>query len=339
MAEKYIVQNNSITKIVYIGGCQSAKGGRQKIREQADLIEGRTILDEGIKVAEIREKISNGTKIHGEYHEKNFRAREKNRKRAVEELIVNNFEPRNACMLTLTFSAHEQTAKEYEEIPADDFGLIADLDWVFSESEPRGKTVNQVKIYDPQLSKYGDLSFCNKLFKQFIQRMRYRFPLFRYVAVMAQQDNGNWHYHLVCNLNYIPFDELRSIWGNGAVYFRSFKQTGLSGMWKAVRYLQKNMRIAQLEGDKGYLASKGLQRNLVFRSWKPEEVQQCQSVEKILENRRPDMSYENFHEYYGMADEIFDKKLTATTKYFKYLRSNHEQFPKLPNAYRAKRRI
>lgn len=165
MAKKYIIQGNAITKVVYIGGCQSAKGGRQKIREQADLIEGRTILDEGINVTGIHEEISKGTKIHGEYHKKNFRAREKNRKRTVEELIVNNFEPRNACMLTLTFSAYEQTAKEYEEIPVDDFGLIADLDWVFSESEPPKKNTSPMKLYDPQSNKYCDLSYCNKQFK------------------------------------------------------------------------------------------------------------------------------------------------------------------------------
>lgn len=341
MARKYIIQGNAITKVVYVGGCQSAKGGRQKVREQADLIQGQTMMDEGIDVAGISEEISNGTLIHGEYHEKNYRAREKKRKQTVEELIINNFEPCNSCMLTLTFSEHEQTAETYEEVPIGNLDLeqeIAMMADCLNHPEGKKTVLDSVKIYDPNARKYCDLSYCNKLYKQFVQRMKYRFPLFRYVGVMAQQKNGNWHYHIVCNLNYIPFDELRTIWGNGAVYFRSFKQTGLNGMWKAVHYLQKNMRKAELKGEKGYLASKGLNRNIIYRSWEPNENEAAKEIEDFLQGKTPDRKYETSHNYYGVDDTgVFDKELTVETKFFKFFTTvAAPHFPKLPNAYRPK---
>lgn len=341
MAEKYIIQGNAITKVIYIGGCQNAKGGRQEIKEQADLIQGRTFMDEGVDVVGIREEIFNGTQIHGEYHEKNYRARAKRRRQMVEELIVNNFEPCNSCMLTLTFSEHEQTAESYEKVSVSDldieqeFSMMADC---LNHPEGKKEVLDKVKIYDPEREKYRNLSYCNKLFKQFIQRMKYRFPLFRYVGVMAQQDNGNWHYHLICNLNYIPFNELRAIWGNGAVYFRSFKLTGLGGLWKSIRYLQKNMRSAELKGEKGYLSSKGLNRNLVYRSWIPNENKACQQVKTFLKGKTPDRKHEVNHDYYGFDEYgVCEKELTTTTKYFKFFTSATTAcFPKLPNAYQSR---
>lgn len=341
MAEKYIVQNNSITKIVYIGGCQSAKGGRQKVQEQADILQNYSWSGENFDYGLVTEQIASGTKIHGEYHNKNYRARKKKRKQIIEELIFNNFEPHNSCMLTLTFSAHRQTTEVYEEIAVSDLDFeqkLAVMADFLNHQEGQQTIMDPVKIYDPEETRCCNLSYCNKQFKQFIQRMKYRFPLFRYVGVMAQQDNGKWHYHLVCNLNYIPFDELRTIWGHGAVYFRSFKLTGMNGMWKAVHYLQKNMKQAELEGEKGYLCSKGLARNLVYRSWVPNEAAKANAVEKLLKGSSPNHSHVTCHNYRGLdADGYSDKELTATTKYFKFFVSNDSQFPKLPNAYLTRR--
>lgn len=341
MAEKYIVQNNAITKIVYIGGNQSAKGGRQKIREQADVLQDHSWTDEGFDYGNAAEKLSNGVHIHGEYHEKNYRARKKKRKQIIEELVFNNFEPRNSCMLTLTFSDCKQTAEVYEEISVKDMDVQQELLWManfLNLPEGQETTTDPVKVYDPESNKYCDLSYCNKLFKQFIQRMKYHFPLFRYVGVMAQQDSGKWHYHLVCNLNYIPFDELRTIWGRGAVYFRSFKLTGINGLWKAVRYLQKNMKQAELKGEKGYLCSKGLNRNIVYRSWVSNEQAQAKAIEKSLSGNTPNHSYETVHVYHGIdEDGICERELTVRTKYFKFLMSSANQFPKLPNAYLTRR--
>lgn len=342
MAEKYIIQNNAITKIVYIGGCQNAKGGRQEIQEQADVLQNHTLPHENFDYRKPAEDIYNGNRIHGLYHEKNYRARKKKRREIVEELIFNNFEPRNSCMLTLTFSDCAQSKEVYDEVSIcnldfdQELAMMADI---LNIPEAQNTIADTVKIYDPESKKYCNLSYCNKLFKQFVQRMTYRYPLFRYVGVMAKQDSGKWHYHLVCNLNYIPFDELRAIWRNGAVYFRSFKLTGINGLWKAVRYLQKNMIRAELEGEKGYLCSKGLNRNIIYRSWVPNEQAQAEEIRSSLAGNTPNHSYETSHDYFGL-DESGDwgKELTARTKYFKYFMTSADQFPKLPNAYLTRRR-
>ncbi len=36
-------------------------------------------------------------------------------------------------------------------------------------------------------------------------------------------------YHLICSLTCIPFQQLRDCWGHGAVYFRSFRESGAEG--------------------------------------------------------------------------------------------------------------
>lgn len=343
MATKYIVQDNKITKIVYIGGCQTAKGGRQNVREISDVLQGRTIMNfDEFDFAGAMNQLSAGAPIHGEYHEKNYRAREKKRKQTLEELIINNFEPRNSCMLTLTFSDCGQTAEPFEEIANGDLDFEQELIMMadcLNHPEGQSKVIDRVKIHNPESKKCYNLTYCNKQFKLFIQRMKYRFPLFRYVAVMAQQDSRKWHYHLVCNLNYIPFDELRALWGNGAVYFRSFKLTGMQGLWKSIRYLQKNMYSAELKGAKGYLSSKGLNRNIVYRLWVDKKCPEIEAIEDSLKDAPPSYSYDTIHEYAGMSsDGIFETELTATTKYFQFFKDNSSLFPKLPNAYRPKGR-
>lgn len=342
MAEKYIVQNNAITQIIYIGGCQNARGGHQEIKEQTDVLQNHNWQDENFDYEMACEELSNGTRIHGEYHEKNYRARKKKRKQIVEELVFNNFEPRNSCMLTLTFSDCKQNAEVYEEIAVCDLDIEQELIMMANVlNHPEGqKTIAEpVKIYDPESKKYCELSYCNKQFKRFVQRIKYRFPLFRYVGVMAKQGNGRWHYHLICNLNYIPFDELRTIWGKGAVYFRSFKLTGINGLWKAVRYLQKNMYHAELEGEKGYLCSKGLNRNIIYRSWVSNEQAQVEAIKKSLTGNTPNHAFETVHNYCGWDETgIWGRELTVRTKYFKFFLSSASLFPKLPNAYLTRRK-
>lgn len=334
MAEKYIVQNNATTKVIYIGGCQSAAGGRKAPSEPADrypYVTTNPQYSPQNKNGELE-----GVQAHGAYHRKNYRARKKSRRKAVEELIINNFDPANSAMLTLTFSNQEKVLEASEtvvpEYANEDQELFSMLNSLEESQEP---IIDTVRIYDPAVERYKKLAYCNKLFKQFIQRMKYRFPLFNYVAVMARQDNGNWHYHMICNLNFVPFDELRTIWRNGAVYFRSFKQTGMNGLWKSIRYLQKSMGSAELKGAKGYLCSKGLNRNLVYRTWMPNEQAQADAIKKSISGSKPSCSYTTTHCYSGFypGSSCTGNSLTATTKYFKFFCSNAAQFPKLPNAY------
>ncbi|MFT9486053.1 hypothetical protein TEPIDINF_002211 [Tepidibacillus infernus] len=100
------------------------------------------------------------------------------------------------------------------------------------------------------------LKTCNREFKKFIQRMKNRYENFKYVAVMSRQDNGNWHYHMVCNLGYIAFNELKQIWGLGGVFIGKIRnKTQLS---RATSYASKNTNNARL-----YLKGQNLSQDII----------------------------------------------------------------------------
>lgn len=63
--------------------------------------------------------------------------------------------------------------------------------------------------------------------KAFIKRLKYRYrseyATLEYIAIYEQHDSGAWHVHLLlkaANTLFIPFDELRIIWGHGQVHIK-----------------------------------------------------------------------------------------------------------------------
>lgn len=144
--------------------------------------------------------------------------------------------------------------------------------------------LEQTKEPEPK-EPFQELQKCNTEFKKFIQRMNYYYENFRYVAVMAKQKKGNWHYHMFCNLPFIDYQELMEIWRNGGVYISKADKDSFEIQWK---YMLKNMsedKAPDLAGEKGYLASKGLKRNVVYRSWQRDEAEQVQKIEQYVQKR------------------------------------------------------
>ena len=124
------------------------------------------------------------------------------------------------------------------------------------------------------------------------------------------------------------------------MYFRSFRESGAEGFWAAIRYLQKNMRAEAdgLKGEKGYLASKGLNRSKVYRSWVEGEREAVRQIEASLKGVEPLYKYQTSHQYEDDAsDELFIQDVTATYKYYAYKQDNSGQFPKLPTAKKRHR--
>lgn len=332
MAKKYVVQNAQVLEVVSINGCHTATGGRKAADETAKAAGGE-------KAGKLRPKREAVT-LTGRYSDKNYQATIKRRRAQVQELIVNNFNPYYSAMLTLTFGS-EMQASVSEKAPLDDGDDLSCLYKLLGSGQlAEGAHLPEtapaaVKVYDPAAEKQKQLSYCNALFKKFIQRMKYRYDGFRYVAVAAKQDNGRWHYHLICNLNYIPFQELYDCWGHGAVYFRSFRQSGGAGFWAAIHYMQKNMtaEAENMKGEKGYLASKGLQRSKVFRSWIASEQEVVSQIEQSLSKSKPLYQYQTKHVYDGTSkDGIFVQDVIAAYKYYIYRQDNSDLFPKLPLA-------
>ena len=77
MAKKYIVQNSKTLEVVSVNGCQSARGGRRKSREVADVVrqEGMDIMDQSPEPM----------RLVGAYNENNYQATLKRRWSAIQE--------------------------------------------------------------------------------------------------------------------------------------------------------------------------------------------------------------------------------------------------------------
>ena len=119
----------------------------------------------------------------------------------------------------------------------------------------------------------NDLAVCHKAFQKFIKRVRHQYDDFKYLAVFSRQKNSNWHYHMLCN-----FDETVSGQTIGALW-----TYGLTDNLVLTKYQEFETRISycidnmeqvawdSLQGEKGYLSSKGLQNKVVLRSWNENE--------------------------------------------------------------------
>lgn len=131
----------------------------------------------------------------------------------------------------------------------------------------------------------NDLQTCHKAFRKFIKRIRHQYDDFRYLAVFSRQTNKNWHYHMICN-----FDEtvsgktIHDLWTYGIVH--NTVLTKYNEFDTRVSYCIDNMeQVAwdELQGEKGYLNSKGLQNKIVLRSWNENESDMAfEYLSKIL---------------------------------------------------------
>lgn len=111
-----------------------------------------------------------------------------------------------------------------------------------------------------------DVGEANAAFKLFMQRLRYRYGDFRYLAVVEFQGRGAVHYHMLLSLKYIDHSELSQIWGQGFVWLKSISHVDNVGAY-LVKYMVKDSSDRRLMGQKGYLCSQGLNRWAVISDW------------------------------------------------------------------------
>jgi hypothetical protein len=168
------------------------------------------------------------------------------------------------------------------------------------------KAVMVTLTFKPDGDRYNELSYCDKQFKTFIQRMNYNFDNFMYLATFNKQDNGTWHYHMLCNLDFFVSSNLiKNIWGNGGVYithmtdkvsYDNILKYMLKNMSEALKYLYENK--SDVHGDKGsqhgYRFSKNLKSNIKVRSWNTAEREQYSKV--IDEIKNSSSSYKIMYE-------------------------------------------
>lgn len=116
----------------------------------------------------------------------------------------------------------------------------------------------------------SDIKIANKLFKEFIQKLRYKYNDFKYVAVpelqMSRAEKYNIeppiHYHLLCNLPYIRQRQIELIWGNGIIDIRRISHVQSLGLYIA-KYLTKET-FTRLYKKKKYFVSRNIKRPTIL---------------------------------------------------------------------------
>lgn len=141
-----------------------------------------------------------------------------------------------------------------------------------------------------------DVKACNKLFKEFIQRLKRRYPELQYVAVVEFQDKNNRgavHYHMIANLPYIKKDDLSDIWGNGFIKINAIDKVDNVGAY-VIKYMTVDLDDKRLQGLKAYNCSKGLKRPVELKSWNYDDKEVMEQVESLTKGKSP--SYERTYE-------------------------------------------
>jgi len=104
-----------------------------------------------------------------------------------------------------------------------------------------------------------DLTEANKLFKAFTRQLRKKQKDFKYIAVIEFQKRGAIHYHLLCNLKYVPAKIIEKMWGQGFIKINRIDHVDNIGAY-VIKYMTKEDADPRLIGKKMYQTSKKLER-------------------------------------------------------------------------------
>ena len=99
-----------------------------------------------------------------------------------------------------------------------------------------------------------DVQLCYKMLDRFLKRLKRRFPDVKAVIVPEFQDKhgrGAVHYHMICNLSYIPHKDLEALWGCGFVGINCIDHVDNIGAY-VVKYMSKSSSDRRLKGLKSY---------------------------------------------------------------------------------------
>ncbi len=153
-----------------------------------------------------------------------------------------------------------------------------------------------------------DVKECNKLFKQFIQRLKRKYTDLKYLAVIEFQERGAVHYHLLCNIPYIEQKELQSIWGNGFIYINAITHVDNIGAY-VVKYMTKDNTDTRLQGLKAYLYSRNLKRPSEYVNY---DFKEFAKIETKIEERY------HLQQRNAVYEALYDTEKLGTCDYKQY---------------------
>ncbi|MCK5413284.1 MAG: hypothetical protein KAI57_02810 [Candidatus Pacebacteria bacterium] len=144
---------------------------------------------------------------------------------------------------------------------------------------------------NPDLNKFLTLTFAknqknlskaNYEFKKFIERMKYKYQIFKYVCVVEFQKRGAVHYHIICNLTYIKKKTIEKIWSHGFVKINRVQSVRNLGAYFA-KHGTKGDEVESklLASRKKFFCSRGINRPIILRN--PDKTKEY--IDKNLQNK------------------------------------------------------
>jgi hypothetical protein len=164
-----------------------------------------------------------------------------------------------------------------------------------------------------------DISFANNAFKQFIQRLRVRFPDFKYLAVLEFQKRGAVHYHVITDLPFVHYMDMYQTWGQGYIDIHKIRHVNNVGLY-VTKYMQKGLADSRLAGKKAYQCSKNLAKPVILDEHKNKDFvdsldvysSSCEpSFSSVINAYRGDIDYARYRLPAGL--DFFDVLTYAST--------------------------
>ena len=167
---------------------------------------------------------------------------------------------------------------------------------------------------------FKDLKTAKAEFSKFIKRMNEHYDNFRHVTVYARQENGNWHFHMLCNLDSKTKKMfVRKIWGLGAV--KILHKSNRKAVDNLVNYLCKNLKknFDEYVDKRAFAYSEELQDNIYLRQWKLEENYiMAEVLDSISSGDIKVREFENSFYLYGSLEKYWNPIVMATLKKTKF---------------------
>lgn len=167
-------------------------------------------------------------------------------------------------------------AREKRETTENCEGLFADENYAKTQRYRRSKVRQLINANYDSNSKFitlthrentVDLPKAQRKFKIFIKELRKTYPDLKYVAVIEFQKRGSIHYHMICNLPYVPAKYIENKWKQGYVKINKIKHVDNIGAY-VTKYMTEDMDDKRLQGKKAYNHSQNNTKPMLLTSWK-----------------------------------------------------------------------
>jgi len=186
-----------------------------------------------------------------------------------------------AYRLKLIISGQSVEWFEYEVIPKLSFTTIktkSNINYIQKNLNNTKKKLIRLVNNNPYLNKFltltfetplTDLTTTNKLLKQFIQKLNYRYPNLNYIAVPELQLKRGIkfnisppiHYHLLTDLPFVRQAYLQKLWSHGIIDIRRISHLQNVGLYLS-KYLTKD--LLKQKSKKKYLCSKNIKKPTIL---------------------------------------------------------------------------